>query len=73
MCARPFLINKDGYFDNDLACQLSEIIKANNLVKKFLSSGMKPNAKDLQCLVFRINTYYDNKKEKSRHSTSGHA
>ena len=62
-CARPFLTNKDEPFDDDLTCQLFEIIKANNLVKKFLSSGIKPNAKDLQCLVFRINTYYDNRKK----------
>ena len=56
-CARPFLIKKDKSFDDDLTCQLSEIIKANNLVKKFLSSGIRPNAKDLQRLVFCINTY----------------
>ena len=53
-CARPFLTNKDESFDNDLTCQLSEMIKANNLVKKFFSSGIKPNVKDLQHLVFRI-------------------
>ena len=62
-CARPFLTRKDHSFDNDLAYQLSQIIKANNLVKKFLSSDMKPNAKDLQRLVFHINTYYDNRKK----------
>ena len=60
---RPFLNNKDESFDDDLICQLSEIIKANNLVKKFLSLGMKPNTKDLQRLVFRINTYYGNRKK----------
>ena len=63
-CTRPFLTNKDGSFDDDLPCQFSEIIKANNVVKKFLSSGMKPNTKDLQRLVFHINTYYDNGKKK---------
>ena len=72
-CARPLLTNKDESFDDDLTCQLSEIIKANNLVKKFLSSGMKPNSKDIQRLVFCINTYYDNRKKKSRYSASGHA
>ena len=65
-CARPFLTNKDESFDNDLTCQLSEIIKANNLVKKFLSLGMKPNAKDLQRLITTT-------EKKSRHSASGHA
>ena len=35
ICARPFLTNKDESFDDDLTCQLSEIIKANNVVKKF--------------------------------------
>ena len=64
-CARPFLTNKDESFDDDLTCQLSEIIKANNLVKKFLSSGMKPNSKDIQRLVFCINTYYDNRKKRA--------
>ena len=62
-CARPFLTNKDESSDDDLTCQLPEIIKANNLVKKFLSLGMKPNAKDIQRLVFHINTYYDNRKK----------
>ena len=32
-CGRPFLTNKDESFDDDITCQLSEIIKANNLVK----------------------------------------
>ena len=62
-CGRPFLTNKNESLDNDLTCQLSEIIKANNLVKKFISSDMKPNAKDIQLLVFHINTYYDNRKK----------
>ena len=61
-CKRIVITNKDESFNDDLTCQLSEIIKANNLVKKFLSSGMKTNAKHLQRLVFCINTYYDNKK-----------
>ena len=62
-CARPFLTNKDESFDDYLMCQLSEIIKANNLLKKIPSSGMKPNAKDIQRLVFYINTYYNNRKK----------
>ena len=57
------MTNKDESFDDDLTCQLSEIIKANNVVKKFLSLGMKPNAKDLQRLVFHINTYYNNREK----------
>ena len=32
-CARSFLTNKDESFEDDLTCQLSEIIKSNNLVK----------------------------------------
>ena len=72
-CARPFLTNKEESFDDNLTCQLSEIIKPNNLVKKFLSSDMKPNVKDIQRLVFWINTYYDKGKKKSRHSALGHA
>ena len=63
-CARPFLTSKDESFDNNLTCQLSAIMKANNLMKKFLSSGMKSNAKDIQRLVFCINTYYDNRKKR---------
>ena len=62
-CARSFVTSKDESFENDLKCQLSEIIKTNKLMKKFFSSGMKPNAKDLQRLVFRINTYYNNGKK----------
>ena len=72
-CAGLFLTNKDESFDDDLTCQLSEIIKANNLMKKILFSGIKPNAKDIQRHVFCINTYYDSRKKKSRHSVSGHA
>ena len=53
------MTNKDKSFDDDVTRQLSEIIKANNVVTKFVSSGMKPNAKDLQRLAFCINTYYD--------------
>ena len=30
---RPFLTNNNESFDDDLTCQFSEIIKANNLVK----------------------------------------
>ena len=72
-CVRPFLTNKDESFDDDLTCQLSEIIKANSLVKKFLSLGMKPIASGLQRIVFGINTYYDNRKQKSRLSASSNA
>ena len=32
-CTRPFLTNKDESFDDDLICQLFEIIKINNLMK----------------------------------------
>ena len=64
-CARPFLTSKDESFDDDFTCQLSEIIRANNLVKKFLSSGMKPNAKDIQHLVFHIKNYYNNRKKRA--------
>ena len=55
-CVRPFLTNKDESFDDNLTCQLSDIIKADSLVKKLFSLGIKPNAKDLQCLVFHTNT-----------------
>ena len=34
-CARPFLNYMDESFDDDLTCQLSEIIKINNLMKNF--------------------------------------
>ena len=54
MCARPFMTNKDEPFDDYLTCQLSEIIK-----------GMKPNAKDLQRFVFRINSYNNNGKKRA--------
>ena len=56
-CTRPFLASKDESFDDDLRCQLSEIIKTNNLMKNFISSSMKPNAKDIQRFVFHISTY----------------
>ena len=70
---RFFLTSNDESFDDDLTCQRSEIMRAKNLVKKCFYSGMKPNAKDLQHLVFCINTYYEKRKKKSRHSASGHA
>ena len=59
------MTNKDKSFDDDVTRQLSEIIKANNVVTKFVSSGMNPNAKDLQRLAFCINTYYDNGKRRA--------
>ena len=62
---RTFLTNKNECFDDDLACQLSEIIKANNLVKKFLPLGIKPNAKDFQSLVFCITANYNNRKKRA--------
>ena len=62
---RSSLTNKDESFDDDLTCQLPEIIKANNLVKKFISLGMKHNAKDRQRLVFCISTYCDNRKKRA--------
>ena len=65
MRVRLILTNKDESFDSDFTCQLFEIIKANNLVKKFISSGMKPNVKDLQYLVFRINTHHDNREKRA--------
>ena len=34
-------------------------------MKKFLSLGIRSNAKDLQSLVFQINTYYDNLKKRA--------
>ena len=64
-CARPFLTNKDESFDNDLTCQLSEIIKANNLVKRFLSLDVNLSAKDIQRPVFCINSYYGNRKKRA--------
>ena len=64
-CARSFLTNKDESFDDDLTCQLSEIIKANSLVKKFLSS------EDHIALLF-ASTLITIMKKKSRHSASGH-
>ena len=64
-CARPFLTKMDESFDDDLTCQLSEIIKINNLMKKILSSGMKPIAKDIQRLAFHTNNYYNNGKKRA--------
>ena len=57
-CVRPFLTSKGESFDDDLTCQLSEM-------KKFHSSGMKPNANHIQRLAFCINTYYDNGKKRA--------
>ena len=71
-CARPYLSNKDGSFDDDLTCQLSDIIKVNNTISKFVLAGAKPSLRDIQRLGFKILTYYDNNKKKSRHSASGH-
>ena len=64
-CAKPFLTSKDESLDADLTCQLPQIIKANNVVEKFLSSGMKPNTKDIQRIVFCITTYYNNGKKRA--------
>ena len=65
-CARLFLTNKDESFDHDLTSQLFWDNKDQQFGEKSLSSGMKPNAKDLQCLVFCISNYYDNKNKKEQ-------
>ena len=72
-CAHPYLNNKDGSFDDDLTCQLSDIIKVNNTISKSVLAGAKPSLRDIQGLSFKILTYYDKNKKKSRHSASGHA
>ena len=59
-CTRPYLNNKCGSFDDDLTCQLADIIKVNNTIKR----GEPASSKDIQRLKFRIQTYNDNIKKR---------
>ena len=71
-CVRPFLTNKDEPFEDDLTCQLSEIIKANNVVKN-LFLGYEAYCKRLSTACFLHQYLLRQRKKKSRHSASGHA
>ena len=51
-CARSFLTNKDESFDNNLTCQPSEIIKANNVVKNFSPRVWSPIQRIFNALFF---------------------
>ena len=73
-CARSFLIIKDQSFDDDLTCKLSEIIKANNLVNKFLSLGIRPNQmQKIFDALFFASTVIMTLEKKEQDSASGHA
>ena len=45
-CARPYLSIKDGSFDDDLICELADIVRANNTIK----SEAPASSKDYQRL-----------------------
>lgn len=70
-CSRPFIVADGNICDDDLTNQLCEIVKAN---KQLLNepSDIKMQ-KALQSLKFRIQTFYDNSKGRSKHTTSGRA
>ena len=51
-CARPFLTYMDESFDDDLTCQLSEIIKINNLMKNFSLWVWSPLQRTFNDLLF---------------------
>ena len=71
-CARPFLTNKDESFDHDLTSQLSEIIKANNLVRNSSLPVGSPMQRTFNALFFASANITTKKKKKSRHSALGH-
>jgi len=70
-CSRPFIVADGNICDDDLTNQICEIVKANNALCNETSDIKIQKA--LQSLKFRIHTFYDNSKGRSKHTTSGRA
>jgi DNA-directed RNA polymerase beta' subunit len=68
-CSRPFIVADGNICDDDLTNQICEIVKANNALNNETSDIKLQKA--LQSLKFRIHTFYDNSKGRSKHTTSG--
>ena len=66
-CTRPSVIVEDKICDDDLTIQYTEIIKANQAVRK------DPTEKNVRTLIFRITTLFNNSAGKSKYSTNGKA
>jgi DNA-directed RNA polymerase beta' subunit len=75
-CARPFVISDGNICDDDLTNQIIEIIKANNILAPDTNNLVNEKnelrkQKALQCLKFRIMTFYNNSQGKAKHPTNG--
>ena len=76
-CARPFVLANGSTCDDDLTCQLLEIIKANNILASTGNNEIPDEKtevkrqKALQSLKFRIATFYNNSQGKAKHPTNG--
>ena len=75
-CARPFVISDGNICDDDLTNQIIEIIKANNILAPDSNNLVNEKnelrkQKALQCLKFRIMTFYNNSQGKAKHPTNG--
>ena len=63
-CTSLYLSNKYDSFDDDLTCQLADIVKVNNTIKRSMLTRAPASSRDIQRLNFRIQTYYDGNKKK---------
>lgn len=70
--ARPYVITEGNICDDDLTIQLVEIVKMNNHLEPVDGIPLHDSKKQkyLQCLKFRISTYYNNSGCRAKHSTS---
>ncbi len=71
IAVRPYTMFGTVCNDDDLSYQLSEIIKANNHLKK--SNNVLETQKYLQCLYFKISTFYNNTNNRAKYQTNGKA
>lgn len=72
---RPFVIADGKMCDDDLTCQLGEIIKINNYlgVDKQKDMTEQKKQKYINSLKFRIATLFDNSSGQAKHPTNGRA
>jgi len=68
-CSRPYVIADGNICDDDLTYQLKEIIKINNQLQNLETLTEQKKQKLVQSLNFRINTMYNNSKNKAKHHT----
>lgn len=65
--SRPFIVAENNICDDDLTITLNDIVKINNSLNDENISESRRN-KNIQTLIFRIKTLYDNSAGKAKHT-----